>query len=233
MIDPERFLTDTWPAAATERLGPFTLRDGAGGGKRTEAATCNGVPDDATLDEAEAALTARQRPLLFRLRSDETAFDEMLAARGYARIDPTLWLSRPLTEAPSPPPVTGFAIWPPLQVQREIWDEGDVPETRRAVMARVAVPKVSVLGRASDKPAGTLFVAVSGRTAVVHALHVRPECRRQSMARHLMAHAERWAMRRGAREIGLFVTEANAPARALYGTLGFEGGPCYHYRIRD
>ena len=32
----------TWPAAAIKRLGPWTLRDGQGGGKRVSAATAEG-----------------------------------------------------------------------------------------------------------------------------------------------------------------------------------------------
>ena len=45
-MPPELFeaLAATWPAAETIRLGPFTLRRGAGGGNRTSAATLDGPP---------------------------------------------------------------------------------------------------------------------------------------------------------------------------------------------
>ena len=40
-------LEATWPPASSQRLGPFRLRDGAGGGKRVSAAVQDGEFDAA------------------------------------------------------------------------------------------------------------------------------------------------------------------------------------------
>ena len=77
-------LEGTWPAATTTRLGPFILRDGAGGGKRVSAATLDGPFSDAALDAAIAAGAT-----IFRL-SGAGALDAALVRRGFDLVDPSL-----------------------------------------------------------------------------------------------------------------------------------------------
>ena len=158
----------------------------------------------------------------------------MLSDRGYLVLDPTSLLEGPIAPliAQKAPPVSGFTVWPPLRVQRDIWAEGRIGPDRIAVMERVAAPKVSILGRTADQPAGTCFVALSGSVAIVHALEIRTEHRRQGLGRHMMIHAAQWAGRHGADRLAVLVTEANDAAIALYRGLGLAGGRCYHYRLR-
>ncbi|WP_375260712.1 GNAT family N-acetyltransferase [Palleronia sp.] len=233
MTDRAAVLHATWPPAATRKLGPFTLRAGAGGGKRVSAASCDGVPDSDALAAAEREMDAAGGQTLFSVRPDQGAFDRMLTDRGYLVLDPTLWLTCPidrLTEMP--PPETGFTVWPPLQVQREIWEAGKIGPARIAVMERVEAPRTSILGRVEDRPAGTAFVAVHGGTAMVHALEVLKDARRKGLAGWMMIHAARWAAEQGAAEMAVLVTEANGGAIAFYRGLGMTGERCYHYRLR-
>ena len=228
-----RLLAETWPPVATRRIGPFTLRE-SGGGKRAEAATCDGVPTHDDLARAERAMDGAGRRALVSVAPDQRELDRMLAERGYLVLDPTLLLQGPTAPlaAHAPPPVSGFTVWPPLRVQRDIWAEGRIGPDRIAVMERVAVPRVSILGRGSDQPAGTCFVALSGRAVVVHALEIRAAHRRRGLGRQMMAHAARWGQDHGADRLSVLVTEANDPAIALYRGLGLQGGRCYHYRLR-
>ena len=55
---PDWFATidGTWPAAAYHRLGPWTLREGRGGGSRVSAATCDVPVSAADIAAAEAAM---------------------------------------------------------------------------------------------------------------------------------------------------------------------------------
>ena len=106
-------------------------------------------------------------------------------------------------------------------------------KARLAVMARVAVPKVAILGRSDDKPAGVAFVACAGPVAMLHALEVRLAMRRQGAARKMLIAAAHWAQAQGAQTFALVVTEANAPARALYERLGMTTVGRYHYRVQD
>lgn len=226
-------LEATWPAAETASEGPFTLRFSEGGGQRVTAATLTG-PDATPMetDAAIAAMRARGQVPLFRVRDGQEAFDADLAARGYAIVDPTLFLAAPLAPlaARAVPKVTAYDIWPPLAIQREIWSEGGIGPDRVAVMARVAGPRTALFGRNDARPAATGFLALHDGIAMVHALEVRPAHRQHGLAAHLMAHAARWAQARGAETLAVAVTEANAPARALYAALGMAETGRYHYR---
>jgi GNAT superfamily N-acetyltransferase len=226
-------LSATWPPRAAWRLGPWTIRDGGGGGKRVSAATAEGAvgPDDlATLAEAMAALG---QSALVQVRDGEAPLDHLLAGAGYGVEDPTLILvasAAPLAVAP--PRLAAFAAWPPLGIQDRIWAEGGIGPARRAIMDRVAGPKVAILGRTDDQPAGTAFVALAGDIAMIHAAHVPEELRRRGTARHMLAMAAVWAVGAGARWLALAVTADNTSARTLYASSGFVPTTKYHYRHR-
>ncbi len=49
----------------------------------------------------------------------------------------------------------------------------------------------------------------------------------------MIAAAAAWAAEQGADTVALVVTEANAPARALYSSLGMAPVGQYHYRLKD
>lgn len=233
MTDRDAILAATWPPVATRALGAFTLREGGGGGKRVSAASCAGVPGVEDLAAAEREMDGPGRQTLFSVRPDQAEFDRMLTERGYLVLDPTLWLSCPIDDLiRDTPPETAFTVWPPLQVQRDIWAEARIGPERLAVMERVAGPKTSILGRADDRPAGTAFVAIHGDTAMVHALEVHKDARRKGLGGWMMAGAARWAAERGARTMAVLVTEANDRAIAFYHRLGMIGERCYHYRLR-
>ena len=220
----------TWPAARVWRAGPVALRDGQGGGSRVSAATVEGDWDEGDIAAAEAQMA---RPL-FMVRGGEDRLDAVLAARGYAVMDPVVGYAAPVAAlaVERPPPVTTFEVWPPLAAQVEIWAEGGIGPARLAVMDRVAGAKVSILGRLDDSPAGCGFVAIHQGVAMVHALEVRPRFRRRGLGRQMVTAAAFWARGRGAEWVALVVTEANAGARALYDGMGMRGAGRYHYRVR-
>ncbi|MGS4945328.1 GNAT family N-acetyltransferase [Meridianimarinicoccus sp. RP-17] len=226
-------LAATWPAAQTCACGPFTLRRSPGGGSRVSAATLDAdtVPDAAQIDAAVAAMTGWGQVPRFRIRDGQARFDTLLAARGFTRHDPTLFQAASLTALPGPPPrLSAFAIWPPLAIADEIWRGGGIGPDRRAVMDRVTGPKTAILGRVGDKPGGTAFVAAHDGVAMMHALEIRPQARRKGLARQMVAAAAAWARDRGCTDLAVAVTQANAPARALYAGLGLVEQGRYHYR---
>lgn len=225
-----RVMEETWPPAARWRLGPFTLRDGAGGGKRVSAASVEGVFAGADLDAAEA-----EGVRLFVVREGEAALDAALAARGYGVVDPVVAYAAPAARLaePAPEPLAAFPHWPPLAIAREIWSEEGIGPARVAVMERVAGPKTVVMARTKDHPVGAAFVAVSGDIAMLHALEVRQAARRQGSANNILRVAAQWALDQGASTLSLVVTEANAPARALYASLGMRVVGQYHYRQKN
>jgi len=224
----------TWPSASVERCGPWTIRDGAGGGKRVCAATADGAWGVDDIDAAEAAMTALDQDKLFMLRVGEDELDQALDAHGYRVIDPVWIYSVPVRKLTTEilPHATAMTVWPPLAIQTELWAEGGIGPARLDVMNRCDCPKTSILGRAKDQPAGSAFVACDGDTAMIHAIEVTSALRRLGVARNILRAAAHWAQVQGAQDLTLLVTKANEGANALYASLGFDIVGQYHYRIK-
>lgn len=232
MITPEALydaIDGTWPAASKTRVGPWTIRDGQGGGKRASATTGKGADH---IEAAEAAMGALHQPPLFMIRKGDGALDKALDARGYQIIDSTnayAISTKALTDIPIPR-VTAFTIWEPLAIMEEIWAKGGVGPARLNVMAR-AKTKTAIFARWNEKPAGVGFVGLHNGIAMVHAVEVLAHQRRQGVAQWIMRAAAHWAQKNEAHTLTVLTTADNGPANALYQRLGFARLPGYHYRI--
>lgn len=222
----------TWPPFAVTRAGPWLLREGRGGGQRVSAASAAAAWSAEDFPQAEAGMRALGQDPLFVVRPGEEALDAALAARGYALHDPVVAYAAPVAElaAVAPPFLTAFTHWPPLQVARQIWDEGGIGPARVAVMERVAGPKTCILGRSGDRAAGAAFTAIHGDVAMLHALEVAPALRRNGCAHNILRAAAIWARDEGAATLALLVTERNLAARALYTSMKMQVVGQYHYR---
>lgn len=221
----------TWPPARRFELGPWTLREGQGGGKRVSAATARGKVDETDIAEAESGMRNMGQPPLFMIRNGEDALDAMLAQRGYGIVDPVVMYTLPLvrlTDRPIPR-VTAFALWEPLAIMRELWAAGGVGPERLAVMDRAAT-KTAILARWSEKPAGVAFAAVHDGVCMVHAVEVPSPHRRQGVAGWIMRRAAFWGQAQGADHLAVLCVEDNAGASGLYRALGFSEAGRYHYR---
>lgn len=219
----------TWHPASATQIDGWTLRDGAGGGKRVSAATQ--ARPDAVIDTAEMVMEAAGERSLFMIREGEDELDARLQARGYEIVDPVNVYYCPtsqLTDMPIPK-VTAFAIWEPLAIMEEIWEQGGIGPARRAVMAR-ATCKTGILGRWGDKPAGVAFAAIHDGICMVHAVEVLPHQRKQGVAGWLMRKAAFWAEEQGAPHLAVLCTQANTGANRLYNALGMQVVGQYHYR---
>ncbi|MDG1430838.1 MAG: GNAT family N-acetyltransferase, partial [Paracoccaceae bacterium] len=215
----------TWPAAREIPCGPLLLREGKGGGKRVSAATAvhpNWTGDDIT--DAEDGMEKLGQSSLFMLREGESRLDDALANRGYSVIDPVNMYCIPVSDLAKnvPPRVSTFAVWSPLAIGYDIWAEGGICAGRWSVMDRVKGPKTSILGRWNDSPAGIAFVAIHDGIAMVHALEILPDQRRQGMAEKMMAAASIWAQKNGASHMSVICTAANDAANNLYFKLGMK-----------
>ncbi|MCB1407848.1 MAG: GNAT family N-acetyltransferase, partial [Rhodobacteraceae bacterium] len=185
-------LEATWPPVSSRRVGPFRLRDGAGGGKRVSAAVLDGPFSEAALAEV-----ADQK--LFQLRSGQEDLDRALAARGFAVLDPTILYAAPIEAiAQKPRPVSLLSAWPPLAMQRQVWADGGVGPERIAVMERACDPKMAFIARFENRVAGAGFVAIHDAIAMLHALQVEIDFRRKGVARYMVRGMAHWAQEQGA-----------------------------------
>ena len=221
----------SWPAATTAVLGPWCLRQGAGGGKRVSAATVAAAWAESDIAAAEAAMQAKGQRPLFLIGAEDSALDTALAARGYQLVDSVMAYAVPVDRVAQVPVFKTFAHWPPLEIAVNIWAEAGIGPARLAIMQRAAGAKTAILSRVADRPAGVAFVACAGTIAMLHALEVRPEFRRQGSAQNILACAADWAAKNGADRLALVVTTANQPARALYASQGMQVVGHYHYRM--
>lgn len=222
----------TWPSEAQQHVGPWIIRNGAGGGNRVSAATANGTVRACNVAPAEQAMRALGQKPLFQMRPSDEATDAVLDRAGYVVRDETALYAASITTLTTqrPPPVTAFTVWPPLAAQTDIWAQGGVGPARLAVMDRVSCTKTTFLGRIDDRPAATLFVAVHGGIAMLHALEVAPAFRRRGLAQQMTRAAAFWAQARGATTFSLLATTGNGAANALYQGLGMTVVAGYHYR---
>lgn len=240
ITDPARLadaLEATWPAAAVDDAAApgWRLRRGDGGGKRVSAASALIFGDVPDIDAAEAAMTAMGQDRLFMLRPGEEALDHALSARGYDLIDPVvIYVGDPavLAALKAPKGVRWVEARARLALLDDIWRGGGVGHGRRAVMARCTGPSAMLMARTDAATAGVAFVGVDGDVAMIHAVEVRPERRREGAGRALLAGAAQIALDHGATTLALAVTEANEGARALYEGARMAEAARYHYRLR-
>lgn len=223
----------TWPAHADHRVGPWLLREGRGAGKRVSAATALGPVGAGDIEQAEAAHRALGQVPLFQIRPGDAGLDAALAARGYHIVDPVQIMAAPVSSFPPPAPMRAFAHWPPLAMAADVWLDTGINAERQAVMRRAKGPASAVLGRSpehSNRVAGAAFVALNGRVAMIHAVEVLPEQRRQGTAYQMLCEAAHWSQTRGAEWLTLVVVTQNAGAIALYASLNMAVVGQYHYR---
>jgi GNAT superfamily N-acetyltransferase len=228
-------LAEGWRPAESARIGGWLVRWSSEGGKRASAIWPFGDPG-MDLDAAVAAASGLQRSHgarpLAHVGPADGPLDARLAALGWDVADPCHVLAAPAAAvaARGHGGRMAVAVRCPLAALDELWEAGGIGPGRRAVMETTPAPKEIVLMREDDRAAAALFVAATGPVATLHAVHVAPAFRRRGVGAALCAAAGAWALEAGAETLALAVTVANAPARALYGALGFVEAFPYHYR---
>ena len=170
---------------------------------------------------------------MFRLIPEDAALDRDLAARRYGVVDPVLLYAAPVARLIGSGSHVAAAYRATIRpaLMEEIWHAGGIGPARLAVMDRVAGPAAFLMSRIGDCPCGAAFVAADRDVAMIHAIEVLADMRRQGAAELLIEAAARFAQAQHADWLTLAVTEANVPARALYEKLGMTVSGRYHYRV--
>ncbi len=237
MIPAERLveaLEATWPPAEIAQIGGWRLRRGIGGGSRVSSVRPLGDPGepvDGAIAKAERIMRGwGQRPL-FQLTDADAALAAELSARSYAVKDPTVFMAAPAEAlaARDLAPVRQVECAAPLAAMEAIWALDDVGPARLAVMERAKGPKTYFALRLKDRIAGVAFVAVDRDVALLHALVVDPALRRCGVGVASAIASARFGLSHGTETLALAVTEANAPALALYRGVGLVQCGGYRY----
>ena len=230
----------SWPASTTSFDGTWAIRLTAGHpSKRLNSVNPLDRADHADLENRIARMGRKfasfGRPLVFRQTPlAPTELENILDARGWRRFDETIVMTRDLTDADE----TDVARLPVADVGRWI----DACIAMGSVEASVK-PGLSELIAHVEGQVGLFLIEDDAGTPLAAAMAVRfadmaglfeivanPSMRRHGFGRMIVGDAMAWAKSVGARRAWLQVVSDNAPARALYGALGFEEGYRYAYR---
>ena len=230
-----KLLADTWPPEKVIHFDNWTIRISDGAGKRASAISLEGIWEENSFRKLKDLLKKLDKPEIFMIYQSGSLFEKELKKLNYQVFDESYIFEISVTELIKcePPPISMFSIWPPLQIQKELWNSNGIDRQRQAVMSRANQVKTSILGRWNDTPVASAFLAKSGNVAFLHALVVDQNFRRQGVAKALMRHAGQWANKNNCSRLMVVTTEANAAANGLYSSLEFQLVNKYHYRIPE
>ena len=230
-----KFLEDTWPPEQVIHFDNWTIRISDGAGKRASAISLEGTWEETSFRKLKDLLRKLGKSEIFMIYQAGSLFEKKLNKLNYQVFDKSYIFEIPVTELTKskPPPISMFSIWPPLHIQKELWNSNGIGWQRQSVMNRVSQIKTSILGRWSDNPVASAFIAKSGNVAFLHALVVDENFRQQGVARALMQHAGQWAEKHSCAKLMVVTTEANVAATSLYTSLEFQLVNKYHYRIPE
>ena len=228
---------NAWPARQTLFVGGWVLRLSDGLTKRANSANalCPAAPFPEVMRVAEEIYARHGLPTIFRLSPLAGAeADRTLEDAGYRIIDPSLVLTTAISEAPVTADVRISAA------PTKAWLEGfaaanAIPPDRRPLHDRIVGAIALPTGFATlydDGRAIGFGIGVYDRGMVgLFDIIVAPAARRRGAGTELTRALLNWGRSMGARQAYLQVIGDNAPARALYGKLGFGEAYRYHYRI--
>ena len=230
-----KLLEDTWPPEKVIQLDNWTIRISDGAGKRASAISLEGIWEENSFRKLKDLLKKLDKPEIFMIYRSGSLFEKELKKLNYQVFDKSYIFEISVSELIKcePPPISMFSIWPPLHIQKELWNSNGIGWQRQSVMNRVSQIKTSILARWSDNPVASAFIAKSGTVAFLHALVVDQNFRRQGVARALMQYAGQWAEKHNCAKLMVVTTEANAAATSLYTSLEFQLVNKYHYRIPE
>ena len=224
----ERVAADALPALEQVEVDGWRLRASAGVTRRANSALplSDALPVDAVVD----FYRSRDLPAVVQVSDPRT--DAALEARGWQRDIAVQVMTAPLPAGDS----TAVVVDEPDEAWLDCWwsvDGRGGPEqleVARRMQALVAAPaayaRVVRDGRVVAVGRG---VAQEGQLGVF-SMAVRPEARRQGLARQVLAALGAWGRAQGAHQAYLQVFDGNAPARSLYASAGFRTAHRYHYR---
>jgi GNAT superfamily N-acetyltransferase len=236
----EEVAMNAWPALQQALVDGWVLRFANGYTKR--ANSVNPLYESQSAIDAKIALcehcyAAKRLPAIFRLTSclAPPELDAALERRGYGQIDPSLVLSLDLRGlAPAPDTTTelrdeeldGWMAQFEQDSTHGLWQH----DIHRSLLQAIPAQRLLAVSRTGGQRGGCAVGVLEGEYFGIFDLVVAPGRRNQGHGTRLVVAMLHWARQRGARYAYLQVVSANAPARHVYGKLGFREAYRYWYR---
>ncbi len=254
VLDWEERGFSAWPAPRNVYFGGWVFRLGGGYTKRANSANALGDRHEMRADsinalaparefrdvmaEAERFYAANGQPTIFRLTPlAGPDADPLLAAAGYAWLDPSTVMTAPL-DAARPDAAVRLAPGPtPAWLNGIAAAQGVAPSHRAIhdqIVTAIALPSACATAFVGDQ-AAAFGLGVADRGAVgLFDIIVRPEFRGRGLGRAITRALMAWGRDGGAEAEAAYlqVNDANRPAWRLYESLGFRAAYSYHYRRR-
>lgn len=235
---------NAWPALRTAVVGDWLLRSTLGYTKRANSANAlqAGAALDAALLQSIEDWYARQgQACIFRLSPlAPVDVDALLQARGYQRIESSLFLQRATQQAD--------ALWRPQDGVQVVVEAAPSPDWLAGNCAANGLEASQqhahgLIVSAIPLPCAFVSLVQNGRTCAwgmavlergafgLYDVVVAPRWRGRGLGRQLLQGLLQWAASQGASAVDLQVRGGNVPAQALYAALGFGVVYGYHYRV--
>jgi N-acetylglutamate synthase len=233
-----------WPALRQVWFDGWLLRFSEGHTRRSNSVTPVAPGSRDLRDKiayCEALYAWGGLPLIVRVPTmAETGLDAGLDALGYAAEDETCVIYRDLDGSLLEQGDAELAEGMPSEAwldahARFTGSAASGHSVQRKILEALAVPAVFATTRTADGGiASVAFGAVHDRIVCLNLVATDPAVRRQGLSRRTVSAILAWAQERaGAASACLPVVASNAPAIALYRTLGFDTELYrYHYRRR-
>jgi|EndMetStandDraft_8_1072994.scaffolds.fasta_scaffold30782_3 ribosomal protein S18 acetylase RimI-like enzyme len=230
---------EAWPAAVDVAVDGWLLRRSGGRIRRTNSVNPlrgkRGNPDS-IIDRAEAFYAEHGQSPLFRVPTIAGEVDDVLDARGYSTEAETITIFADLDRARAGADAEVSLTPDPDDEWLQARLRMDADRTRDALIFRGMVASIPgqkrfAATRADGKIVSIGYGAVHDGLLVLESVETDPDFRRRGLAQKTLGSLLAWARGLGTPAACLQVVAENAPARALYASLGFRQELCrYHYR---
>jgi ribosomal protein S18 acetylase RimI-like enzyme len=235
----EEACLNAWPSPRQILLDGYLLRAAGGRSKRQNSVNPmrgSGAPGPAIASARSLYRSLGQRPI-FRIPAIAPQMEPLLAHGEYAVVDETCTLYRTLDDIPdAPDPSVTVATAPGGEwlALRDAVNQADAAAAQvfRDTVAALMLPRVFSSAVAEDGIGAIAFGILDRGLLVIESVATPAPLRGRGHARRAVGALLRWSRAQGAGAACLQVVGENAPARALYRSLGFTRELYrYHYRV--
>jgi GNAT superfamily N-acetyltransferase len=236
----EEIAMNAWPALQQALYDGWVLRFANGYTKR--ANSVNPLYDSRgeiaqKIAFCERCYAERGLPAIFRLTSclASPELDQALERRSYQLLEPSLVLTADLRDLSLPEPALELraeAVDTWMQLYEQIADHRfSGRDTHQAMLEAILAERLLIVGVADGELVGCGLGVLEDQHFGLFDIAVARGQRNRGYGTQLIAGMLRWARRRGATDSYLQVMSANAPARYVYGKMGFKQAYQYWYRV--